>query len=155
MNRGILIIGAVSSVFTIINVFASIIGTVFFCFDTCPSVASTVSQSPVAALLFVGLLSPALALIAVAWIWELIALRRLNARGTLIFTATVPVIAILAVLGVSAALAASAGIAPLAFTPLQLWSGEFALVVWPLLVCVIAFIYRKRTPAPLPLQAPV
>lgn len=154
MNRGILIIGAVSVFVTIANVFASILGAILFCFDTCPSVATTLSYTPVAALVFVGFLSPALGLIAVGWIWELIALRRLNARGTLIFAATFPVIALVAILGVAALVAVSEGTAPLEFTPLQLWSGEFALVVWPLLVCVIAFIYRKRTPAPLPLQAP-
>ncbi|HEX8996589.1 MAG TPA: hypothetical protein VF812_11200 [Ktedonobacterales bacterium] len=146
MNRGVFIIGLAGIVMAVANVFASGIFAVLFCFDSCPPVLSNYS-SPLAALLPLVILAPTLALILVAWIWELRTLRRLEARGALIFAALFPLIALAAIAGLTALTAASEGAAPVNFTPLQLSTGEFAIVIWPLLVSIVAFIYRQRAVA--------
>ncbi len=143
MNRGILAIGIASILVTIASVFASIIFFVLTCFDTCPSVISDLQYSPRTALLFVVGLGPAVTLILVSWIWQLRELRRMGERGLLIFAATFPVITLVTVAVIIVISTARAHIAPLDFTPLQLWDGEFGLAVWPLLVSIVAWVRRE------------
>ncbi|HEY8323189.1 MAG TPA: hypothetical protein VIG77_01780, partial [Ktedonobacterales bacterium] len=148
MNRGVLIIGIVGIVLTLANVFASVIFAALACFDSCPSVLTIVGSSPLSLLIVPLLLGPSLALIGVGWIWELIALRRLRRQGAIIVVALAPLITLVVVLAVAAIAAASSGVAPQDFTPLHLWTGGFALALWPLLVSVVAFIWRERRSAP-------
>ncbi len=146
MNRGIFIIGVVSIFVTLGNIFVSGIFNVLTCFDTCPSLASMIANSPLSALLYVVFLIPALTLILIAWIWELRELRQAQAMGLLAFAATFPLIALAAIFVGAVLAAVSQGIPPLEFTPLHLWDGEFALALWPLLVSIIAFARRQRAP---------
>lgn len=152
MNRGVLIIGVVGIVVALANAIASGIIAALYCFDSCTSVITIVSYSPQTLLLALLIVSPALSLIAVAWIWELLTLRQLRARGTLIFVALFPLITLVAVIAVTMIAALKHSAAPLAFTPLDLWSGAFALALWPLLVSIIAFIQRRRGQSTPPLQ---
>lgn len=149
MNRGILAIGVVGIVATLINVFAASIFAALACFDACSSALASVQNQPLAILVYFVWLAPALALILAGWIWQLVGLRRMGARGTLTFVATFPLIAVAVMAGVALIAAASEGIAPLDFTPLNLWMGEFGLVVWPLLVSVVAFALRQRAGIPI------
>ena len=144
MNRGILIIGIASVFVALGNVYASGIFFVLICIDSCPPALQLIGASPQTVLLPFVALWPALALILVAWVWEIIELRRLRARGTLLFVALAPLIALAAIAGATALTAATQNTAPLNFKPLQLWAGEFAIVIWPLLVSIIAFIQRRR-----------
>lgn len=150
MNRGILAIGIASVLVTVANVFGSIIFDVLFCFDTCPSVISDIQYSPLTSLLFLVAMGPALALILVCWIWQLRELRRMGERGLLIFAATFPVIALVTVVIIIVLATTSSHVAPLAFNPLHLWSGEFGLAIWPLLVSIVAWVRRepRRMAAP-------
>ena len=144
VDRGVLIIGIVGVVWTLGNVFASGIYAALACFDSCPSVLTMVGSSPLIVLIPVLLLAPSLALIVVGWIWELIALRRMRRQGAIIVVALAPLITLVAVLAVAAIAAVSSGLAPQDFTPLHFLTGEFALALWPLLVSVVAFIWRER-----------
>lgn len=144
INRGILIIGIVGVVWTLGNVFASSIYAALACFDSCPSVLTLAGSSPLTLLLPVLLLSPSLVLIVVGWIWELIALRRMRRQGGVIVVALAPLFTLVAVLGVAAIAAVDSGLAPQDFNPLHLLTGAFALALWPLLVSVVAFIWRER-----------
>jgi hypothetical protein len=148
MNRGVLIIGIVGIVLTLANVFASVIFAALACFDSCPSVLSMVGAAPLALLIPVLLLAPSLVMIIVGWVWELSALRRMRRQGAIIVVALAPLITLVAVLAVAAIAAVSSGLAPQDFTPLHLWTGGFALALWPLLVSVVAFIWRERRSAP-------
>lgn len=148
INRGVMIIGIVGVVLTLGNVFASVIFAALACFDTCPPVLLMVSSAPLDLLIMPLLVGPALALIGVGWIWELIALRRIGRQGALVVVALAPLITLVAVLAVAAIAAVSSGLAPQDFTPMHLWTGGFALALWPLLVSVVAFIWRERRSAP-------
>lgn len=148
MNRGILAIGIVGIVLTVANVFASIIFMALMCFDTCPPVLSSIQYAPWTMLLYFAGLVPALGVILGGWIWQLRELGRMGARTLRVFVATFPLIAVVAIASVTFIAAASAGVAPLDFTPLNLWMGEFGLVVWPLLVSVVAFALRQRAGVP-------
>lgn len=145
--RGVLIIGIAAAALTAINVFVSGIFAALACFDTCSSMGSLVASSPLVLLVAPLLVAPSLALIGVGWIWELIALRRMRRQGALVVVALAPLIALAVGLAVAALDAVSDGVAPLAFTPIHLWVGGFALTLWPLLVSVVAVILRERRPA--------
>lgn len=142
--RGVLIIGIAAAALTAINVFVSGIFAALACFDTCSSMGSLVASSPLVLLVAPLLVAPSLALIGVGWIWELIALRRMRRQGAIIVVALAPLITLVAVLAVAAIAAVSSGLAPQDFTPLHFLTGEFALALWPLLVSVVAFIWRER-----------
>lgn len=145
--RGVLIIGIAAAALTAINVFVSGIFAALACFDTCSSMGAMVKSSPLVLLLAPLLVAPSLALIGVGWIWELIALRRMRRQGALVVVALAPLIALAVGLAVAALDAVSDGVAPLAFTPIHLWVGGFALTLWPLLVSVVAVSLRERRPA--------
>lgn len=148
MNRGILILGIVGIVFALANAFAAGLFAVLTCFDSCSSALSIARNAPLSILAYFVWLAPALTLILAAWIWQIVELRRMGARGMLAFAATFPIITVVVMAAVTLIAAASAGFAPLAFTPLHLWTGEFGLAVWPLLVSIVAFVRRQRTGAP-------
>jgi hypothetical protein len=149
INRGILIIGVAGVFLTLANVFATVIFAALACFDTCSSALSMVGAAPLALLIPVLLLAPSLVMIMVGWVWELSALRRMRRQGAIVLVALAPLIALVAVLAIAAIAAVSSGLAPQDFTPLHLWTGGFALALWPLLVSVVAFIWRERhAPAP-------
>lgn len=145
--RGILITGIAGAALTAINVYVSGIFAALACLDNCSSVGAMVASSPRALLFPPLLVAPSLALILVGWIWELTTLRRMRRQGALLLVALVPLIALAVGLGLAALDAVSDGVAPLAFTPIHLWVGGFALTLWPLLVSVVAFILRERRPA--------
>jgi hypothetical protein len=145
MNRGILVIGIASIVIALVNVFASVIFVVLACFDSCPSTLTSIGYAPQFILIPFVALSPALGIILVGWIWEMIELRRVGARGTLVFVAVFPLITLVAIMIATFIAAASEGVAPLDFTPIHLWMGEFALALWPLLVSIVAFTRRQRS----------
>ncbi len=148
MNRGILAIGIAGIVLTVANVFASIIFMALMCFDTCPPVLSSIQYAPWTMLLYFAGLVPALGVILGGWIWQLRELGRMGARTLRVFVATFPLIAVVVIASVTFIAAASAGVAPLNFTPMHLWSGEFGLVLWPLLVSIVAFARRQRVGGP-------
>lgn len=153
MNRGIVAIGIVGVIVTLGNVYVTGIYAVLACFDSCSSVVSLVASSPFTVLVPFLLLSPALALILVGWIWQLITLRQMGARGALIFVACFPLIALVAIAITIVLRTVTQNTAPLDFTPLQLWVGEFALALWPLLVSIVAWAMRPRAAEP-PTSAP-
>jgi hypothetical protein len=144
INRSVLIIGVAGVVLTLANVFATVIFAALTCFDSCPSALSMVGASPLILLIPLLLLAPSLVMIIAGWIWELIALRRMRRQGAIIVVALAPLIALVAVLAIAGIAAVSSGLAPQDATPLHLWTGGFALALWPLLVSVVAFIWRER-----------
>jgi hypothetical protein len=150
INRGVLIVGVAGVALTLANVFATFIFAALACFDSCPSALSMVQASPLTLLFLVLLVAPALALIGVGWVWELVILRRMRRPGSMIAVALAPLLALVVVLALAAIAAARDGLAPQDFNTLHLWSAGFALALWPLLVSVVAFIQRERRAPPLP-----
>lgn len=148
ISRGVLIVGVAGVALTLANVFATFIFAALACFDSCPSALSMVQASPLTLLFPVLLVAPALVLIGVGWVWELVILRRMRRPGSLIAVALAPLLALVVVLALAAIAAARAGLAPQDFNTLQLWSAGFALALWPLLVSVVAFILRERRSVP-------
>lgn len=144
MNRGILALGITTVIITLGSAFASIFVAILSCFDTCPPVFSVARNPAQTLLLQFMFLAPAVIMALVVWIWQIIELRRMGERNTLIAVATFPALALVAIVVITALATVSSGRAALAFTPLDLWTGKFGLALWPLLISIVAFIKRSR-----------
>lgn len=157
LSRGILALGIGATLFTLGNVFYTFIIYELLCIDgprqpgSCTDISSLVAANGLTPLLIPSAaLLPCLSLILGAWIWMLVDVRQLRAARLLIFGYSFPVIAL--VIGLAVTLLTSFNSqGMLIVQPLNLWYGDFALALWPLLVTLVALFWRRpaqTAPAP-------
>lgn len=156
LNRGIIILGIVATLVTLVNVYFSLIIDALLCFDSCSDIGSRIAsgqyQQLPSALFPLLLLFPSAILIVVVWIWAINEARRLGAGRIVSAIASYPAIALIAAIAV--AFLTSISERGLVMYPINIGYGSFMLALWPLLVTLTAIFWRGAAPMPAPMPGP-
>ena len=150
LNRGLLIVGIVAIPSALANAFISgAFFVLFTCFDTCLNVGDALTHGQFTALtaLLVPFLflAPAVTLIVICWIWELIELRRWHATQVLWVVWLAPLLTLLGMVSVTL-LTSLTSSTSLMVTGITVWYGTLALAIWPTVIVLVAGFWKQTAP---------
>ncbi len=157
LSRGLWIMGLAGTLFTLLNVYFTVVIYGLWCIDTCAEDVGSIlvergSNSLTQLLLVNVFLIPCLSVIFAVWIWMLVDLRRQQAMRLFAFGCAFPVFALVTWVVVTF-LTSSHSQKALAVYTVNLWYGSFALALWPLLVTLVAIFWRPARPVTSPSMA--
>lgn len=156
LNRGVMILGIVATLVTLVNVYFSLIIDALLCFDSCSDVGSQIASGDTRGLLSLLLplltLFPSAVLIVVAWAWEINEAQRFSARRLLSAVISFPAVSLIAAIAV--AFLTSISERGLVMYPINIGYGSFMLALWPLLITLTAIFWQRSTSTSAPMPGP-